>query len=211
MKPSIKILFTLTCAYAITTASSFAQLVYTFDEFGNSSGPSSAPPISPGILQPDPSGALGLLVPVLVYNLPLPVVPGDVVLTEPGNPASGGQNSDVIRFWNPTGINATQIIFYSDNSATEPGDVPPDAGLADTGLPPQLFNPVFIPELGPEGNNGAVYTPAPGAPGSIAGAVVTYNIISDSPIPEPGALALTILGAGTLLFILKRRTCSQVN
>ena len=73
------------------------------------------------------------------------------------------------------------------------------------------INPVFIPELGPEGNNGAVYTPAPGAPGSIAGAVVTYNIISDSPIPEPGALALTILGAGTLLFILKRRTCSQVN
>ena len=57
MKPSIKILFTLGCAYAITTASSFAQLVYTFDEFGNSSGLSSAPPISPGILQPDPSGS----------------------------------------------------------------------------------------------------------------------------------------------------------
>ena len=162
MKPSTKTLFALGCAYAITTASSFAQLVYTFDEFGNSSGPSSAPPISPGVLQPDPSGALGLLVPVLVYNLPLPVVPGDVVLTEPGNPATGGQNSDVIRFWNPTGINATQIIFYSDNSTTEPGDVPPDAGLADTGLPPQLFNPVFIPEVGPEGNNGAVYTPARG-------------------------------------------------
>ena len=56
MKPSTKTLFALGCAYAITTASSFAQLVYTFDEFGNSSGPSSAPPISPGILQPDPSG-----------------------------------------------------------------------------------------------------------------------------------------------------------
>jgi hypothetical protein len=209
MKTSMKTLFALGCAYVITTASSFAQLVYTFDEFGNSSGPSSAPPISPGILQPDPSGALGLPVPVLVYNLAVPVVPGDVVLTEPGNPATGGQNSDVIRFWNPTGINATQIIFYSDNSTTEPGDVPPDVGLADTGLPPQLFNPVFIPEVGPEGNNGAVYTPAPGAPGSIAGAVVTYNIISDSPIPEPGALALTILGAGSLLFIFKRRPAAK--
>jgi hypothetical protein len=82
-------------------------------------------------------------------------------------------------------------------------------GLADTGLPPQLFNPVFIPEVGPEGNNGAVYTPAPGAPGSIAGAVVTYNIISDSRIPEPGALALTILGAGSLLFIFKRRPAAK--
>ena len=205
MKPSTKTLFVLGCAYAITTASSFAQLVYTFDEFGNSSGPSSAPPISPGILQPDPSGALGLPVPVLVYNLAVPVVPGDVVLTEPGNLATRGQNSDVIRFWNPTGINATQIIFYSDNSTTEPGDVPPDAGLADTGLPPQLFNPVFIPEVGPEGNNGAVYTPAAGAPGSIAGAVVTYNIISDSPIPEPGTLALAVLGGGLLLITLKRR------
>jgi len=205
MKTSIKILFTLTCTYAITATSSFAQLVYTFDENGNSSGPSSAPPISPGVLQPDPSGALGLPVPVLVYNLPLPVVPGDVVLTEPGNPATGGQNSDVIRFWNPTGINATQIIFYSDNSTTEPGDVPPDAGLADTGLPPQLFNPVFIPEVGPEGNNGATYTPAPGAPGSIAGAVVTYNIISDSPIPEPGTLALAALIGGLLLITWKRR------
>ena len=171
-------------------------MVYTFDEFGNSSGPSSAPPISPGILQPDPSG--GLTVPVLVYNLPVPVVPGDVVLTESGNPATGGQYSDVVRFWNPTGINATQIIFYSDTD---------DAVLApaDTGLPPQLFNPVFIPEVGPEGNNGAVYTPAPGAPGSIAGAVVTYNIISDSPIPEPGILALAVLGGGTLLLTLKRR------
>ena len=204
MKSTIKMLFAIGCMYSITAVSSFAQLVYTFDENGNSTtGSSSGPPISPGALQADPSG--GLLVPVLVYNLPLPVVPGDVVLTEPGNPATGGQNSDVIRFWNPTGINATQIIFYSDNSTTEPGDVPPDAGLADTGLPPQLFNPVFIPEVGPEGNNGAVYTPAPGAPGSIAGAVVTYNIISDSPIPEPGTLALAVLGGGLLLITLKRR------
>ena len=197
MKPSTKTLFALGCAYAITTASSFAQLVYTFDEFGNSSGPSSAPPISPGILQPDPSG--GLTVPVLVYTVPLPLVTGDVVLTEPGQPA-GGPNSDVVRFWNPTGINLTQIIFYSDFSPNDPPDSP-----ADTGLPSQLISPVFIPELGPEGNNGAVYTPPAGGPGSFPGALIQYNIISDSPIPEPGTLALAVLGGGLLLVTLKRR------
>jgi PEP-CTERM motif-containing protein len=200
MKSSIKILFAIGCAYAIATASSSAQL-YTFDENGNSSGPSSAPPISPGALQPDPSG--GLAVPVLVYNLALPVITGDVVLLEPGNPATGGQYSDVVRFWNPTGANATQIIFYSDVSATDPAN-----DLADTGLP-QLINPVFINEVGPEGNNGALYTPAPGGPGSVAGAVgLQYNIISD--VPEPSALALAALAGGLLLFTLKRRTQIKV-
>jgi len=209
MKPATKNLIAFGCAYAITVTTSFAQL-YTFDENGNSSGPRSGPPISPGILQPDPSG--GLLVPVLVYNLPLPLITGDVVLVEPGNPATGGQYSDVIRFWNPTGINMTQIIFYSDNSTTEPGDVPPDSGLADTGLPAQLINPIFIPEVGPEGNNGALYTPPAGGPGSIPGAVgLQYDIISDSPVPEPGPLALSTLGGGLLLAALKRRNPTGVN
>lgn len=205
MKHSTKTLLALACAYAITAPSLFAQLIYTFDEFGNSSGPSSAPPISPGILQPDPSGALGLPGPVLVYTVPLPLVTGDVVLTEPGNPATGDQYSDVVRFWNPTGINLTQIIFYSDNSTTEPGDVPPDVAPADTGLPAQLINPVFIPEVGPEGNNGAVYTPPPGGPGSFPGALIQYNLISDSSVPEPNTVALAGLGGGLLLLTLKRR------
>ena len=203
MKRLTKTLFAFGFTYVITTSSLLAQLVYTFDEFGNSSGPSAAPPISPGALQLDPSG--GLPVPVLVYNLAFPVVTGDLVLVEPGNPATGGQYSDVIRFWNPTGINLTQVIFYSDNSTTEPGDVPPDAAPADTGLPKLLINPVFVNEVGPEGNNGAIYTPAPGAPGSVPGAVVTYNIISDSPIPEPNTMALAVLGAGLLVITLKRR------
>jgi hypothetical protein len=209
MKRLTKTLFAFGFTYAITATSLFGQ-IYTFDEFGNSSGPTTAPPISPGVLQPDPSGALGLPVPVLVYNLALPVVSGDVVLVEPGNASTGQQYSDVIRFWNPTGINLTQIIFYSDNATTEPGDVPPDSGLADTGLPPQLINPVFIPEVGPEGNNGAIYTPAPGAPGSIAGAVITYNIISDSPVPEPNTLALAVLGAGLFAITLRRRHSAGV-
>ncbi|HXR46877.1 MAG TPA: PEP-CTERM sorting domain-containing protein, partial [Candidatus Limnocylindrales bacterium] len=81
---------------------------------------------------------------------------------------------------------------------------PPDSP-ADTGLPSQLISPVFIPELGPEGNNGAIYTPPAGGPGSFPGALIQYNIISDSPIPEPGTLALAASGGGLLLITLKRR------
>jgi hypothetical protein len=201
MKPSTKTLFVFSCAYAITAASSFAQPIYTFDEFGNSSSPSSLPPISPGVMQPDPSG--GLTVPVLVYTVPLPLVTGDVVLTEPGQPIPG-PFSDVVRFWNPTGINLTQIIFYSDASAADPADSP-----ADSGLPQQLINPVFINEIGPEGNNGALYTPPAGGPGSFPGALIQYNIISD--VPEPNTVALTIVGAGLLLVTLKKRHQTNFN
>jgi len=153
--------------------------------------------MSPGIMQPDPSG--GLTVPVLVYTVPLPLVTGDVVMTEPGNP-TGGPDSDVVRFWNPTGINQTQIIFYSDFSPTDPPDAP-----ADTGLPAQLFNPIIIPEIGPEGNNGAVYTPPAGGPGAFPGALIQYNIISDGRVPEPSTMALAGLG-GLMLLALKRRS-----
>src|SRR6516225_7774058 len=159
MKTSAKILSVLGCAYAMTTASLFAQ-VYTIDEFGNSSGPG----ISPGAMQLDPSG--GLTVPVLVYNLPFPVVIGDIVLMEPGQPTTGPW-SDVIRFWEPVPNGPGQVIFYSDVSPSDPADA-----LADTGLPSALIiahpNPTFINEVGPEGNNGAVYTANPGFPGSSA-------------------------------------------
>lgn len=197
MKPSIKTLFALGCAYAIVTTSSFAQ-IYTFDEFGNSSGPG----ITPGILQPDPSGGV-VPAPVLVYTLPFAAIPGDVVLIEPGS-STTGQFSDVVRFWNPTGVNATQVIFYSDFSAADPADSP-----ADTGLPVNLINPVFINEVGPEGNNGAIYIPAAGGPGSLPGAVgLQYNIISD--VPEPNTFALAALSAGWLLLTLKRRHSALV-
>ena len=204
MKSTTKTLLAAACACAMVHTSSFAQL-YTFDEYGNSSGPASAPPISPGIMQADPSG--GLTAPVMVFTVALPLITGDVVLLEPGNPATGGQYSDVVRFWNPTGINMTQIIFYSDFSAADPADAP-----ADTGLPQNLINPVFINEIGPEGNNGALYTPPPGGPGSIAGAVgLQYNIISDGVVPEPGIVALISCGGSLLLFVLKRRTTPASN
>jgi hypothetical protein len=200
MKASIKTLFVLGCAYAITAASSFAQ-IYTFDEFGNSSGLG----ISPGILQPDPSGAIGLPVPVLVYNLSFSVIPGDVVLSEPPSPVAPGP-SDVVRFWNPTGGGPSQIIFYSDFSATDPADSPADTGMPSGAMP--LL--VTIPEIGPEGNNGAIYTPTPNQPGFILSTAVppaTYNIISD--VPEPGTLALAFLAGGTVLLALRRRQTAR--
>ena len=87
-------------------------------------------------LQPDPSGAIGLPVPVLVYNLAFSVIPGDVVMTEPGSPAGSQQDSDIVRFWNPTGGGPSQIIFYSDFSATDPADSPADTGMPPGSMPP---------------------------------------------------------------------------
>ena len=200
MKSSIKILLAMSCAYVITATSSSAQ-IYTFDEFGNSSGTG----ISPGNLQPDPSG--GLAANVLVYNLAFSVIPGDVILREPGTPTGTGE-SDLVRFWNPTGGGPSQIIFYSDFSATDPADSPADTGLPSTGMPLSIG----IPEVGPEGNNGAVYTPTPNQPGFILSTALppaTYNIISD--VPEPGTLAMLVLGSGLSLFLLKRRNTPGSN
>jgi hypothetical protein len=200
MKTSAKILSILGCAYAMTTASLVAQL-YTFDEFGNSSGLG----ISPGAMQLDPSGAIGLPTPVMVFNLPFSVVPGDVILNEPQNPAAPIP-SDLVRFWNPTGGGPSQIIFYSDFSTTDPADAP-----ADTGLPSGLMSLIIrIPEVGPEGNNGALYTPTGNQPGFILSTTVppaTYNIISD--VPEPRTVALIVAGAGLLLVTLKQHP--QIN
>ncbi|MGD0744757.1 MAG: PEP-CTERM sorting domain-containing protein [Verrucomicrobiota bacterium] len=194
MKRLTKTLFAFGFTCAITATPLFGQIIYTFDEFGNSTGPG----ISPGILQPDPSG--GVAGNVLIYQLPFAVTTGDVVLSEPGLPAPP-PDSDVVRFWTSTANpNQSEIIFYSDFSATDPADAP-----ADVGLPSQLINPAILNEIGAEGNNGAVWNPPAGAPGSIPGAVVQYNIISDGVIPEPGSLALLTSGLGILLGINRFR------
>jgi hypothetical protein len=180
------IVFGFTLAVASNT--SFAQFALTIDEFGGSLNG------IPFTIGPDPSG--GVAGPVLIYTLPFAVTPGDVILYHyPGLP---GPNSDIVRFWNPTGINQSEIIFYSDFSAADPADAP-----ADVGLPTRLqpLTTVDIPEVGPEGNNGVVYLATLGLPGSTTFASIQYNIISD--VPEPGTGALLLSGVG-LLFGIRR-------
>ncbi len=98
------------------------------------------------------------------------------------------------------------LVFYSDNSDGF------DA-LADTVSPPGLLYPnIFsIAEIGPEGNNGAFYTPLPGQPGyveedgvvGVAG--VTYHFVSDGTIPEPSSTALLALGLAILVLGVGQR------
>lgn len=152
----------------------------TFDEFGNSS-------TGAGSLKADPGP--GGLSSVMTYSLPFPGVQGDVRLTDA---ASGGATLDVIRF-NGDGT----LIFYSDN--VDGADAP-----ADTASPPggAYTNVVAIPEVGPEGNNGAFYTPSPGQPGFDASGP-TYHFISDGRfIPAAPAPTVSSTGLGFLCVIL---------
>ena len=196
MKPLVKTLLVFGFISAGALASAFGQAgpLITFDESGNALG------MGPGVVMAaDPSG--GVPGPVLVYTLPAgfpPLTTGDLLLGEPGATNTQQQLSDVVRFWNPAGGPGGQIIFYSDVEAGEP------PVLADTGLPVAILpNAFLVPEVGPEGANGAVYTPLPGAPGFIPG--ITYDIISDGVVPEPSTGLLAGLGGGSLLVLNSRR------
>jgi hypothetical protein len=138
---------------------------------------------------PGPGG----LANVLIYSgLPLAGVQGDLGLTDAD---VGGSVLDVIR-WNGDGT----IAFYSDN-------LDGFDSLADTAAPPSglYTNFLTIPEVGPEGNNGAVWTPAAGQPGyGNSDFTFTYNITSDS-VPEPGSMALVPFGLVALGLLARRR------
>jgi len=153
----------------------------TFDEQGNGlidmrdgTGPHPITPVS---------GASNL-----VFALPSPVITGDVRIWED---FLGGTLSDVLRFTNSSGdlgggLDGTIMIVYSD--LPEPGTVgdPADVGIP-TNLTPRDGGGVV--EVGPEGNNGVIYSP--GGPFDNI-----YNFRSDgSLIPEPSSIIMLSLGA----------------
>jgi hypothetical protein len=127
---------------------------------------------------------------IMGWYYPLgPSTPGDLLLIEP---LVGNTNtfSDLLRF------DGNGVFFFSE---LEPGELNPDK--ADV---PQIPNPVGAiivrSEIGPEGNNGALWTPAAGQPGfDLSGSLpgLSYNIISDM-VPEPNSVALFLASAGVL-------------
>lgn len=198
MKHSTKTLLVISCALALSATRLLAQSAptFTFDEYGNITGPAGFS-LTPGTLKPDPSGGISPQ-PVLVYTLPFAVITGDVLFTN-AEPPGQSVESDLVRFWDPTGGNVSQMIVYSDVSANDPADAP-----ADTGLPANFQGNFWVTaEIGPEGNNGGTWTPLPGEAG-YAGSALTYDLISDGSVPEPGTMTLAALGGMILLIKLKR-------
>jgi hypothetical protein len=177
-----------------------ADPIITVDELGHGTilFPGSAPFAMPFALQADPGP--GGLASVLTYNLlgPPALVAGDVLLRD----GVDGPILDVIRF-NPAGTGSpgyqASLLFYSDN-------VDGFDALGDTPGPPGAFytNTVTILEVGPEGNNGAFYTPTANQPGFVPGFAVQYNFISDA-VPEPGSWALMLTGLGALSYWIRRK------
>lgn len=155
-----------------------------------------------GSLLPDPSP--GGLPSVMTYPLlgSTSLVVGDVLIHEIGDGNVDFLLSDVIRF-NLLEIDGDAdadnhlfgfLLFYSDNE--DGSDAP-----ADTGLPTAFnTNVVTISEIGPEGNNFALYTPTSGQPGFVEGFNVSYTFISDghtpTEVPEPTTMLL--LGSGLI-------------
>ena len=197
MKFAKAVLMTAAIAAFITASatSAFAQTnlnLISLDENGNGfvNGARLSYTISP-----DPFSQIA----TLQYFLPFAGAtnrPGDLVLME-----TSGEISDILRF---DGVG--RVWFFSEREAT---DVPP-FDLADVAVLPPVFtnNYVLIPEIGPEGQNGAHYFPLPGQPGWDQVYQFTYDIISDV-VPEPGACLLAGLGALLLAMRLRHQARGQ--
>jgi hypothetical protein len=192
--------FMLGLGFALSQTLLAQQFKITFDENGH--GTVNGQPL-PFTVAPDPTGGVTTS-PVLIYVLPYDIQGGDVRLTELGQP--NAPVSDIIRFFSPLpGGKTSDLIFYSD---VESGEAP---NLADVGLPVSSTT-VSINETGPEGNNGAVWSPTlpePGTPllgGPVTG-TVQYAIVSDGSLPEHGSAAL--LPMVLVILASLRRFCSK--
>ena len=185
--------------FATAAHASVAAITITVDENGNgfiSGGPFGTSTPLAHSLAPDP--ALGGLN-SLTYTLgEIPIIPGDLMMTE-SNPTLLGPAatvSDIVRFNTP---GPSTLTFYSDTT-------PPVDSIADTGLPLVPVGTLSFPEVGPEGNNGLIYTPTSLQPGWSPEFAITYDFVSDgSAVPLPAALPLFATGLGALGLLGWRR------
>ena len=180
-------------AVSATPVFGAAVFLFTFDENGN--GFLNGQTV-PWTMAADPISGIT----TLTYNLPIVTAAGDVVLEEQGGlPGTAPTISDIVRF-----DGQGNVYFFSDMDG-------PPFDLADVRVLPNPINPlVVIPEVGPEGNNGALWTPGAGQPGfDVAGIPITYtyNIISD--VPEPGSMLLAGLSGGLMLLMKLRRQAKR--
>jgi hypothetical protein len=198
------------------TAPAKDPMKVSFDENGNgtivlSTDPNQKPMTLKGTLMLDPSIPVGgTPTMVLVYQLPEPVVAGDVIINEPN---TSGAWSDVLRFTDATGIlrgitRDTFMIFYSE----KPLDQHETQLLADTGFPDNVGrgNNITITEMGINGkpysefNNGFNYLP--GAPYPFNN---QYIGISDA-VPEFSTWGMMVLGFAGLGFAGYRKTRNRM-
>jgi len=188
----VRVMLMAALVLGVATVAS-AQPIVKVDEFGKAEGDVTFL----GLMSDPTDGYLGG--PVLVYQLPFPVVPGDLRAFEP---SSTGVLSDVIRF-TPNG----QMVFYSDG-IYDGLDAPADILWPLEQLNPNPYSTLvaYRDESGQEGGyQGILYVPTANEPGSFpTGALgVQYTFISDT--PEPATLTLLALGGLGALLRRKRR------